>query len=155
MIIKAQYEQQIVESITVRLDPSSVPSWKNVYLYAWDAKQTPIAGAWPGTKVSKDADGWWSYTFATDIAMVNIIWNNGSGAQTVDIENVTTSTCYQLNATTGVSITATVVECRPLTALEDAETDSTPQPRKVMIDNKLYILMPDGTMYDSLGRKVR
>ena len=155
LIVKAQYEQQIVESITVRLDPSSVPSWKNVYLYAWDAKQTPIAGAWPGTKVSKDADGWWSYTFATDIAMVNIIWNNGSGAQTVDIENVTTSTCYQLNATTGVSITATVVECRPLTALEDAETDSTPQLRKVMIDNKLYILMPDGTMYDSLGRKVR
>ena len=155
LIVKAQYEQQIVESITVRLDPSSVPSWKNVYLYAWDAKQTPIAGAWPGTKVSKDADGWWSYTFATDIAMVNIIWNNGSGAQTVDIENVTTSTCYQLNATTGVSITATVVECRPLTALEDAEADSTPQPRKVMIDNKLYILMPDGTMYDSLGRKVR
>ena len=155
LIVKAQYEQQIVESITVRLDPSSVPSWKNVYLYAWDAKQTPIAGAWPGTKVSKDADGWWSYTFATDIAMVNIIWNNGSGAQTVDIENVTTSICYQLNATTGVSIAATVVECRPLTALEDAEADSTPQPRKVMIDNKLYILMPDGTMYDSLGRKVR
>ena len=160
LTVTALYEQNAVEppipdeAITVRLDPKSCASWSTVYLYAWDAKQTPIAGAWPGTKVSKDADGWWSYTFTTDIAMVNIIWNNGSGAQTVDIENVTTSTCYQLNATTGGSITATVVECRPLTALEDAETDSTPQPRKVMIDNKLYILMPDGTMYDTWGRKI-
>ena len=45
-------------------------------------------------------------------------------------------------------------EYKENTALEDAETDSTPQPRKVMIDNKLYILMPDGTIYDTWGRKI-
>ena len=98
------------ESITVRLDPQSCSSWSNVYLYAWD--QTPIAGSWPGTKVSKDADGWWSYTFDNKITNVNIIWNNGSGAQTVDITNVTASTCYKLNTQSGNKIQATVVDCR-------------------------------------------
>ena len=114
LTVTAQYEQIVTpptpESITVRLDPQSCSSWSNVYLYAWD--QTPIAGSWPGTKVSKDADGWWSYTFDNKITNVNIIWNNGSGAQTVDITNVTASTCYKLNTQSGNKIQATVVDCR-------------------------------------------
>ena len=40
------------------------------------------------------------------------------------------------------------------TALNETEADATPQPRKVMIENKLYILMPDGTIYDTWGRKM-
>ena len=34
--------------ITVRLDPSSVPSWSSVYLYAWTGSSTPLLGSWPG-----------------------------------------------------------------------------------------------------------
>ena len=116
LTVTAQYEQIVTpptpESITVRLDPQSCSSWSNVYLYAWDAKQTPIAGAWPGTKVNKDSDGWWSYTFDNKITNVNIIWNNGSGAQTIDITNVTASTCYKLNTQSGNKIQVTVVDCR-------------------------------------------
>ena len=116
LTVTAQYEQIVTpptpESITVRLDPQSCSSWSTVYLYAWDAKQTPIAGAWPGTKVNKDSDGWWSYTFDNKITNANIIWNNGSGAQTVDITNVTASTCYKLNTQSGNKIQATVVDCR-------------------------------------------
>ncbi len=40
------------------------------------------------------------------------------------------------------------------TALEDVEADAVPQARKVLIDDVLYILMPDGTMYDTWGRKM-
>ena len=118
LTVTALYEQNGVEppipdeAIAVRLDPKSCSSWSTVYLYAWDAKQTPIAGAWPGTKVNKDSDGWWSYTFDNKITNVNIIWNNGSGAQTVDITNVTASTCYKLNTQSGNKIQATVVDCR-------------------------------------------
>ena len=287
LTVTAQYEQIVTpptpESITVRLDPQSCSSWSNVYLYAWDASQTPIAGSWPGTAVSKDADGWWSYTFAENVTSANIIWNNGSGAQTIDITNVTASTCYKLNTQSGNNIQVTIVDCsedvtpiyytvtfrdwngttlkteqveqgksatapanpvregyafigwdkdfsnvqsnltvtaqyeknavyftvtfldwdatllhseqveeghdavgpatnpvregytfigwsKPITniiadltviaqykegtALNETEADATPQPRKVMIENKLYILMPDGTIYDTWGRKM-
>ncbi len=96
------------ESITVRLDPSSCSGWSTVRLWAWtDAGN--VFDAWPGQVVSKDKEGWYSYTFG-DVTSINIIWNNGID-QTVEIEGVTSSTCYALNSTTGTAITAKVVNC--------------------------------------------
>ena len=225
LTVTAQYEQIVTpptpESITVRLDPQSCSSWSNVYLYAWDAKQTPIAGAWPGTKVNKDSDGWWSYTFDNKITNVNIIWNNGSGAQTIDITNVTASTCYKLNTQSGNKIQVTVVDCReevtpvyftvifqdwdgttlkteqveqgksatapatpvregytfkgwdkdfsnvqsdliviaqyeknPESAVEDIEAQENPV-RKVMENQQLFIILPNGSKYSATGQKMQ
>ena len=225
LTVTAQYEQIVTpptpESITVRLDPQSCSSWSNVYLYAWDASQTPIAGAWPGTKVNKDSDGWWSYTFDNKITNVNIIWNNGSGAQTIDITNVTASTCYKLNTQSGNKIQVTVVDCReevtpvyftvifqdwdgttlkteqveqgksatapatpvregytfkgwdkdfsnvqsdliviaqyeknPESAVEDIEAQENPV-RKVMENQQLFIILPNGSKYSATGQKMQ
>ena len=96
------------ESITVRLDPSSCSGWSTVRLWAWtDAGN--VFDAWPGQVVSKDKEGWYSYTFG-DVTSINIIWNNGID-KTVEIEGVTSSTCYALNSTTGTAITTRVVNC--------------------------------------------
>ena len=96
-------------NITVRLDPSSCSSWTTVRLWAW-TDEGNIFDSWPGQIVSKDSEGWYSYTFDEDITSVNIIWNNGTN-QTVDIEGVTSSTCYALNSTSGKAITVSVVNC--------------------------------------------
>ena len=105
----ATYNSIGKNNITVRLDPSSCSGWSTVRLWAWtDAGN--VFDAWPGQVVSKDKEGWYSYTFDKDVTSVNIIWNNGID-QTVDIEGVTSSTCYALNSTTGTAITAKVVNC--------------------------------------------
>ena len=96
-------------TITLRLDPNSCSNWESVYLWAWTSKGD-IFSSWPGISVNKDADGWYSYTFDTSIQSVNIIWTDGNN-QTVDIENVTTSTCYRLNSTSGNKIDVTVIDC--------------------------------------------
>ena len=96
-------------AITVRLDPSSCSSWSTVRLWAW-TDEGNLFDSWPGQIVSTDDDGWYSYTFDASITSVSIIWNNGS-AQTIDIENVTSSTCYALNSTSGKAITVSVVNC--------------------------------------------
>ena len=96
-------------NITVRLDPSSCSSWSTVRLWAW-TDSGDLFDSWPGQVVGKDIDGWYSYTFDEDITSVNIIWNNGTD-QTVNIDGVTSSTCYALNSTTGTTITARVVNC--------------------------------------------
>ena len=155
LTVTAVYDKNIVidDRITVRLRPASVSSWTSVYLYAWSDTEGQFLGEWPGTQVSKDAEGWWSYTFDASVKNVNIIWTNGAGEQTIDITGVTQSTCYEIDKSV-YPYHAFEVDCASNTALEDAETDSTPQPRKVMIDNKLYILMPDGTIYDTWGRKI-
>lgn len=142
--------------ITVRLYPCE---WETVYLFAWTGSgETQPCGAWPGAAVSKDAQGWWSYTFDPSIRDVNIIWNNGSGLQTKDIEGVTASTCYRLDESI-YPLGATVIDCntpiKNTEAIEDIRTDVSNAPYKVMIDNILYILMPDGAIYNAQGARVK
>ena len=96
-------------AITVRLAPGSCSSWSTVRLWAW-TDEGNLFDSWPGQIVSADDDGWYSYTFDEDITSVSIIWNNGTD-QTVDIEGVTSSTCYALNSTSGKAITVSVVNC--------------------------------------------
>ena len=86
-------------AITVRLDPSSCTSWSTVRLWAWTDNGN-IFDSWPGQIVSLDSDGWYSYTFDASITSVNIIWNNGND-QTIDITNVSVSTCFALIEQTG------------------------------------------------------
>ena len=95
-------------AITVRLDLSSCSDWSTVRLWAW-TDEGNLFDSWPGQIVGLE-DGWYSYTFDEDITSVNIIWNNGRD-QTVNIEGVTSSTCYALNSTTGTTITVSVVNC--------------------------------------------
>ena len=86
-------------AITVRLDSSSCTSWSTVRLWAW-TDEGNLFDSWPGQIVSLDSDGWYSYTFDASITSVNIIWNNGKD-QTIDITNVSVSTCFALIEQTG------------------------------------------------------
>ena len=110
LTVNARYkkDETPTKAITVRLRPES--AWKNVYLWAWTADGN-VFSSWPGQIISKDADGWYSYTFSESISSVNIIWNNGTD-QTVDINNVTTSTCFALDDTEGKKITVSMVDCQ-------------------------------------------
>ena len=152
----ALYEQNVVEHepITVRLDPQSCSSWSSVYLYAWDNNQQQPAGEWPGTKVGKDDQGWWFYTFDSKFTNVNIIWTNGIGDQTIDITNVTQSTCYMLDSAIGNKITVTVVDCYA-TDVEDVPMDNASKAMKVIKNNTLYIILPDGKTYTIMGQNVK
>ena len=103
------------EEITVRLDPVSATPWDNVYLYAWinsENNTTELCGSWPGIQVSKDSDGWWSCAFYESITPINIIWTDGNNYQTININNVSASTCYSLNSPYGNKITVNVVDCQ-------------------------------------------
>ena len=156
LTVTALYEQNAQnDAITVRLNPSSAPTWSNVYLYSWyDGGAVQPCGAWPGLQVSKDSNGWWSYTFDSNIKSVNIIWNNGTGEQTIDITDVTQSTCYDLD-TDVYPYGAFVIDCsKNPTALEDVQSNSTPKAHKVIKNNTLYIILPDGTKYSATGQKL-
>ena len=156
LTVTALYEQNAQnDAITVRLNPSSAPTWSNVYLYSWyDGGAVQPCGAWPGLQVSKDSNGWWSYTFDSNVKSVNIIWNNGTGEQTIDITDVTQSTCYDLD-TDVYPYGAFVIDCsKNPTALEDVQSNSTPKAHKVIKNNTLYIILPDGSKYSATGQKL-
>lgn len=106
-----QISEESTSGLRVKLDPESCGTWTEVYLYEWNNWGDQPLGEWPGTKVSKDMYGWWSYTYEeTDER--NIIWNNGKGEQTLDINAVSESTCYQLGEKNGEGkFMAKAVDC--------------------------------------------
>jgi alpha-amylase len=61
--------------------------WKSVYAYGWYDGGQQIFGQWPGIPINNEGGYWWR----ADIKMMsdkdfNIIFNNGNGSQTVNIE---------------------------------------------------------------------
>ena len=69
--------------------------WSQVNLYAWtaDGTETPILGAWPGSKMNIKSQGAYIYTFDKKYKALNVIFNNGKD-QTGDLF-VEESTCFE------------------------------------------------------------
>ena len=65
-------------------------SWYDKYIYSWDANETQLSGAWPGTKAEWDKEDGDYYVYYHNFdaslngATINYIIN-GDGAQTKDL----------------------------------------------------------------------
>lgn len=86
------------QDITVKLHTNGY--WQNVYLYAWTDSYEQLLGSWPGMEIYPGTDTFYTYTFENLQDNLNIIWNNGEGAQTVDLA-VADNTCYALQNSSG------------------------------------------------------
>lgn len=152
LVVTAQYQKnETLVAITVRLKASSVSSWSKVNLYYWaDGISSP---AWPGISLNKDANGWHSYTFDASLKSVNIIWNDGNN-QTVDITNVTESTCYSLKSTTGTKIAVYTEDCEVSEAIEEIEGENDKHINKILHNGQILILRGDKT-YTLQGKEVK
>lgn len=116
------------ESISIFLDKESASAWSKVKYYAWDSNNNILLDAWSGREITQtmtanDGNKYYYYTFDPSISSLNIIFNDGSN-QTADIENVTKTTFYKLNSTSGKSISVTTVDTQIATAVESIESVS-------------------------------
>ena len=89
---KHVYNKNIHEDNSVKFDENSgkyviymknTAGWEDVYCYMWVDNSKNNKG-WPGVKMTKLSDD--IYVYATDEEYPNIIFNNGSGTQTRDME---------------------------------------------------------------------
>ncbi len=86
----ATYPDGTVQTVScdVTLHFLNSKDWGNVSAYGW-AGSSLVLGAWPGTPMGMDADGFYTVSFTAEIpkgqALGYIINNGGSGAQSVDL----------------------------------------------------------------------
>ena len=73
----------------------NVDGWENVFVYAWDAENTPILGEWPGVEMTEKETinevEYFAYTLSSELngKTISVIFNNGNnGKQTADITGV-------------------------------------------------------------------
>ena len=133
------------EGITVK---AKVPA-------AWT--ETITAWVWPtggdGREVTPTKEGEW-YVVTENTETLNIIFKNGAGwngnsNQTEDM-TFTTNTCIQLTQSGDQKATYTVVDCEVSTDVEKLESNQS-QARKILYNGALYLIMPNGDIYNAAG----
>ena len=69
-------------------------NWDTVYTYGWLDDGEQLFGGWPGTVAVNEGSGWWRADIKTskEISAYNVIFNNGAGIQTVNVEGITPAT---------------------------------------------------------------
>ena len=107
-------------------------------------------GAWK----SPTKEGDW-YAITENSSKVNIIFVNGTNwnGNANQTEDMTfhSSTCIQLSQSGDSKASYTIVDCQEGTDVDNIEIPLS-SPRKVIINQSLYILLPDGSMYNTSGQ---
>ncbi|MDY4079597.1 MAG: type I pullulanase, partial [Clostridium sp.] len=79
-VVTYYYKEKEIKCLTVHYYNTS---WSTVNIYAYDESSGTaklFTGAWPGTKMTNDGNGWWSYE-VTEAESGQIIFNNGSSQE--------------------------------------------------------------------------
>ncbi len=129
----------------------------NCYIWFEDGSTTEICGGWPGKAATRLYDNVYRFAIPVDAPAVNdnwmIIWNDGSGNQTADLK-YTNQGLYTGNDKGAIRCTEQITTLCETTAVENVEM-AKPFVRKALINQSLYLIMPNGDMYDVSGRLVR
>lgn len=79
---------------TYKLYFNNAQAWSKVYVYAWDSANNELLGKWPGAEItnkeSVEEVEYFAYTLPAELTgkTINLVFNNGEGQQTADIEDV-------------------------------------------------------------------
>ena len=124
--------------------------WTNTIMaWVWNDGQE---GSWK----NPTKQGEW-YVVTESGNKVNIIFVNGTNwngnaNQTEDMA-FTSSTCIQLHQSGDAKATYTIVDCQEETDIDNIEVPHS-SPRKVIINQSLYILMPNGNIFNTSGQPI-
>lgn len=125
------------------------PWGASTYLYYWG----DAINEWPGDVMTQINNSTiYEYTI-NQVANVSIIFNNGSGTQTADINNVTSSRCYEVFA----DGTYTTADCNSLLIISSAETVDRPAVKINGLESQLTLELTgkaNATVYTLQGAMV-
>ena len=135
-------------------------NWTTVNVYGWKGSDTKLTGEWPGAAATNDGDGWYSYIFNPSETNVNVVFSSDKNPQTVDIKNITTSTCFEEDGKEGDKVKVKTVSC-PMTSIENGFARLSMLVYHSPMRSQCMINLPDMgdnlyrlSIYDLSGRKV-
>jgi alpha-amylase len=131
--------------------------WTACKVYSW-VGSTPLTGAWPGTAMTLENDGYYSYIISGFTTVpIGVVFNNGVGTsppQTVDL-SATTDMCWDAGALVNGKYTAIPVICPP-TSVDENSVDNSWRFYPNPTHDKIFITMPNGvkeiTVFSALGK---
>jgi len=104
-------------------------NWSNMYFYTWSNNSKNASAAWPGNKMNAtttiNGKTWYYNTYAIDNEddVVNFVFNNGSGTQTVDKTGINKTTYLEITSTTSAG-KYTINDVTAATGINNITTDT-------------------------------
>ena len=131
-------------------------------VYMWiKGTNTHLVGSWPGQGATHLGGGTFKFVLPDNLqgneSQWMIIWNNkGNGLQTADLKftmrGLYTTTNSDIKGTSCTSVVSTL--CDDLTNDVDQVVVDKSTARKLLINGMLYIMLPDGRVYNVQGTQV-
>jgi alpha-amylase len=123
------YSDESVNSYIITTAPTAITvrfkapaGWTSCRAYFF-VNNAPLGAGWPGTAMTLESDGYYSYTVSGFTSLpVGIVFNNGSGSQTVDLF-ASKDMCWDAGALSGSNYTATEVICLGTAVKETRENN--------------------------------
>lgn len=150
----------VIEKPTYMLLGFKAPSsWTTVKVYVWEGASTTLAGAWPGTAMVKNSNGYY-YFKVTNFTQssIGIVFNNGvataAGQQTEDL-STSASTCWDYSGAAS-PYSANVVSC-PANDVESTTEDAWnlyPNPTRENVQFNIPVNTSKITIISSLGVEI-
>ena len=127
----------------------------NCYMwYTRNGSTTQICGGWPGKKATALGNGNYKFVVPAEAEAIAddwmIIWNDGSGNQTRDLNY---RNQYLYTGANKGSIQPTSQSPPSSEPMAIKKPNELQQNRKMLINGILYIALPDGTIYDMHGNQ--
>jgi alpha-amylase len=112
------YSEEASNTYTISTVPTSLKvrfktpvDWTACKIHSWAGSTNLTGGSWPGAAMTKESDGYYSYTLTGFTTLpVGIVFNNGTGSQTVDLF-ASKDMCWDVGALSGGKYLATEVVC--------------------------------------------
>lgn len=86
-----EVEEPVLTACKLTIKVNKAISWYDKYIYSWDANETQLSGAWPGTKAEWDKEDGDYYVYYHNFdaslngATINYIINGNGSGQTKDL----------------------------------------------------------------------
>ncbi|MHC1777039.1 MAG: alpha-amylase family glycosyl hydrolase [Lentimicrobium sp.] len=107
---------------TIRVRFKAPGGWNACKVYSWSGS-TPLCGAWPGSSMTLEGDGYYTYDITGFTSLpIGVVFNNGATTSTQQTVDLFTSEdkCWDAGTLTGGKYTATEVPC-PTVGIADPE----------------------------------
>lgn len=142
-------------SIKVRFKAPT--GWSACKVYAW-VGSTPLCGSWPGSSMTLENDGFYSYTITGFTSVpIGIVFNNGVGSQqTIDL-SASENTCWEAGVLTGGKYTAIEVTCPTVIGIGEENTRGIkcyPNPTKGLFVVKTDHQSTELILYNASGKRI-
>lgn len=128
-IITHNYRIEAFKAYTINVYVHNNNSWANMYFYSWSNNTKNASAEWPGNRITATetigGKRWYkaTYSIESDDDVVNLVFNNGSGTQTVDVTGIKQDAYLDINTTQSAG-KYTVTDVTAATGINDITTSA-------------------------------